>query len=110
MAKPASSSSAPTADKTQNNAQQGQSQQGQQSQPSARKEAVLKELQNVASSFYVTSLNTIVKDLFTDVYNNFKGVIDDYETMKNGGTDANAQQGANNINNVGTPTGQPESK
>jgi hypothetical protein len=110
VAKPASSSSAPTADKTQNNAQQGQSQQGQQSQPSTRKEAVLKELQNVASSFYVTSLNTIVKDLFTDVYNNFKGVIDDYETMKNGGTDANAQQGANNINNVGTPTGQPESK
>ena len=110
VAKPASSSSAPTADRTQNNAQQGQSQQGQQSQPSTRKEAVLKELQNVASSFYVTSLNTIVKDLFTDVYNNFKGVIDDYETMKNGGTDANAQQGVNNANNVGTPNGQPESK
>ena len=55
-------------------------------------------------------MNTIVKDLFTDVYNNFKGVIDDYETMKKGGTDANAQQGVNNANNVGTPNGQPESK
>jgi len=92
----------PVTPEPQNNAQQTKS--------TGRKEAVLKELQNVASSFYVTSLNTIVKDLFTDVYNNFKGVIDDYETMKNGGTDANAQQGANNTNNVGTPTGQPESK
>lgn len=105
----ASPSTPPPANNTQSNAQQGQSQQGQQTtnttnnsngddqqtqQPSTRKDAVLKELQTVASSFYTASLNTIVKDLFPEVYNNFKGVIDDYDTMKKGGANANAQQTA----------------
>ena len=61
-------------------------------QPTSRKDAVLKELESVASSFYTASLNTVVKGLFPEVYNNFKGVIDDYDTMKKGGTNANAQQ------------------
>lgn len=51
----------------------------------SRNEEILKIIQEVNASFYTTSLNTIVKELFTNVYNNFKGVIDDYETMKSGG-------------------------
>lgn len=61
---------------------------------------LLKAIQEIASAFYVTSLNTIVKTLFTETYNNFKGVIDDYDTMKKGGTDAKDQHNANAINNA----------
>ena len=50
---------------------------------------LLTAIQEIASAFYVTSLNTIVKTLFTETYNNFKGIIDDYDTTKNGGTDTN---------------------
>lgn len=57
---------------------------------------ILDAIQEIASAFYVTSLNTIVKTLFTETYNNFKGVIDDYDTMKKGGTDAKTQQTNNN--------------
>jgi hypothetical protein len=57
---------------------------------------LLDAIQEIASAFYVTSLNTIVKTLFTETYNNFKGVIDDYDTMKKGGTDAKTQQTNNN--------------
>lgn len=57
---------------------------------------LLDAIQEIASAFYVTSLNTIVKNLFTETYNNFKGVIDDYDTMKKGGTDAKGQQTNNN--------------
>jgi hypothetical protein len=69
---------------------------------------LLDAIQEIASAFYVTSLNTIVKTLFTETYNNFKGVIDDYDTMKKGGTDAKGQQTnnnatpANNTNKGGT--------
>ena len=55
---------------------------------------LLTAIEEIASAFYVTSLNTIVRNLFTDTYNNFKGIIDDYDTMKNGGT--------------GTDTNKPE--
>ena len=64
----------------------------------SRDDDILKIIQDVASSFYTTSLNTIVKDLFTNVYNDFKGVIDDYDSMKKGGTDANDQQTNNKQN------------
>ena len=57
---------------------------------------LLTAIEEIASAFYVTSLNTIVKTLFTETYNNFKGVIDDYDTMKKGGTDAKTQQTNNN--------------
>lgn len=65
-------------------------------QPNSRDNEILKIVQEVVSSFYTNSLNTIVKDLFTNVYNNFTGVIDDYSTMKKGGTDAKTQQTNNN--------------
>lgn len=60
---------------------------------------LLTAIEEIASSFYVTSLNTIVKTLFTETYNNFKGVIDDYDTMKKGGTDAKDQHNVNNPTN-----------
>lgn len=65
-------------------------------QASSRDDEILKIIQDVTSSFYTNSLNTIVKELFTNVYNNFTGVIDDYSTMKKGGTDAKTQQTNNN--------------
>lgn len=65
-------------------------------QPNSRDDEILKIVQEVASSFYTNSLNTIVKELFTNVYNNFTGVIDDYSAMKKGGTDAKTQQTNNN--------------
>ena len=52
----------------------------------------------IASAFYTTSLNTIVQNLFTETYNCFTGVVQDYETMKKGGTDAQAQQKNNKEN------------
>ena len=58
-------------------------------QVSSRDDEILKIIQDVSSSFYTNALNTIVKELFTNVYNNFTGVIDDYSTMKKGGTNAN---------------------
>lgn len=60
---------------------------------------LLDAIQEVASAFYTTSLNTIVKTLFTETYNNFKGVVDDYDTMKKGGTDSKDQHNANNTAN-----------
>jgi hypothetical protein len=67
---------------------------------SSRDDEILKIIQDVSSSFYTNALNTIVKELFTNVYNNFKGVIDDYDTMKKGGTDAKDQHNANATNNA----------
>lgn len=52
-------------------------------------------VQNISSVFYTTCSNDIVKNLFPNIYNTFKGVIDDYETTKKGGTDAKAQQNQN---------------
>ena len=60
---------------------------------------LLDAIQEIASAFYTTSLNTIVKTLFTETYNNFKGVVDDYDTMKKGGTDSKDQHNANNTAN-----------
>lgn len=65
------------------------------SKNTSRDEEILKVIEEVNASFYTTSVNTIVKDLFTNVYNNFKGVIDDYDTMKSGG---NINIGTNNTN------------
>jgi hypothetical protein len=76
-------------DETQNDTQN-------QPQVNSVNKQLLDAIQEIASAFYVTSLNTIVKTLFTETYNNFKGVIDDYDTMKKGGTDAKTQQTNNN--------------
>jgi hypothetical protein len=57
--------------------------------------AILKQIEDIAAAFYTVSLNTIVSKLFPNIYNNFKGVIDDYDATKNGGTDAKSQQTAN---------------
>ena len=56
---------------------------------------ILKEVEDIAAAFLVVSANTIVSKLFPNIYNNFKGVIDDYDATKNGGTDAKSQQTAN---------------
>ena len=64
----------------------------------SRDDEILKVIQEVAGSFYTNALNTIVKELFTNIYNNFTGVVEDYSSMKKGGTDAQAQQ-TNNQNN-----------
>ena len=57
-----------------------------------RAEQIFKTLQFVFTNFYTIEVNTIVSRLFPDVYNNFKGILDDYDTTKNGGTDAKEQQ------------------
>jgi hypothetical protein len=56
---------------------------------------ILKQVEDIAAAFLVVSANTIVSKLFPNIYNNFKGVIDDYDATKNGGTDAKSQQTAN---------------
>lgn len=53
----------------------------------------------VSSSFYTVSVNTIVKGVFADAYNNFKGVVNDFDSVKKGGSDSTGQQNANNANN-----------
>ena len=80
--------------------QGGETQNDAQNQPQVNNvnKQLLDAIQEIASTFYVTSLNTIVRNLFTNTYNNFKGVIDDYDTMKKGGTDANDQQTNNQQN------------
>ena len=60
---------------------------------------ILKEVEDIAAAFLVVSANAIVSKLFPNIYNNFKGVIDDYDATKNGGTDAKSQQTANAENN-----------
>jgi hypothetical protein len=60
---------------------------------------ILKQVEDIAAAFLVVSANTIVSKLFPNIYNNFKGVIDDYDATKNGGTDAKSQQTANAGNN-----------
>ena len=60
-----------------------------------RNDAILKQVEDIAAAFLVVSANTIVSKLFPNIYNNFKGVIDDYDATKNGGTDAKSQQTAN---------------
>jgi hypothetical protein len=47
---------------------------------------------DVANAFWGQSANTIVSQLFKNTYNDFKAIIDDYETTKKGGTDATEQQ------------------
>jgi hypothetical protein len=64
-------------------------------QDKAKRDAdILAEIQDIAGAFYTVSLNTIVSNLFPNIYNNFKGVVDDYEATKKGGTDAKDQQTA----------------
>ena len=67
-------------------------------QPSSRDDEILKVIQEVAGSFYTTAMNTIVKELFTNIYNDFTGVVEDYSSMKKGGTDAKDQQTNNQTN------------
>ena len=62
----------------------------------ARADAIVNELGTVSSVFYATAANTIVSRLFPEVYNNFKGIIDDFDTTKNAGVDAKDQH--NNLN------------
>ena len=80
--------------------QGGETQNDAQNQPQVNgtNKQLLDAIQEIASSFYTTSLNTIVRNLFTNTYNDFKGVIDDYDTMKKGGTDAKDQQTNNQQN------------
>ena len=49
-------------------------------------------ISDVANAFWGQSANTIVSQLFKNTYNDFKAIIDDYETTKKGGTDATEQQ------------------
>lgn len=67
-------------------------------QPSSRDDEILKVIQEVAASFYTTAMNTIVKELFTNIYNDFTGVVEDYSSMKKGGTDAKEQHTNNQTN------------
>ena len=76
----------------------GQNKTQNQPQVNGTNKQLLDAIQEIASSFYTTSLNTIVRNLFTNTYNDFKGVIDDYDTMKKGGTDAKDQQTNNQKN------------
>lgn len=54
----------------------------------------------VSSSFYTVSVNTIVKGVFADAYNNFRGVVNDFDSVKKGGSDSTGQQTTNNANNA----------
>lgn len=56
---------------------------------------ILKEIQDVANAFYTQSLNTIVTNLFPNIYNDFKGIVDDFDTTKKGGSNGAAQQNNN---------------
>lgn len=67
-------------------------------QPSSRDDEILKTIQEVSGAFYTSALNTIVKELFTNIYNDFTGVVEDYSSMKKGGTDAKDQQNNNQAN------------
>ena len=57
------------------------------------------QLNNIVSEVskccYVASANAVVKQLYPEIYNTFKGVVDDFDTMKNKGV-APAQQNATN--------------
>lgn len=80
-------------------------------QAKAKRDAdILAQVQDIAAAFYTASLNTIVTKLFPNIYNNFKGVIDDYDATKKGGSDATTQQGANANANTAPQNATPGQK
>ena len=48
--------------------------------------------QAVGAGEFVTLANSVTHELYPTVYNNFKGIVDDYDSMKNKASNATSQQ------------------
>lgn len=100
----------------QGNQNNGQQQNNNADAKNKRIEVLNNIVSEISKNCYVAAENAIVKKLFPETYNTFKGVVDDYETMKNNGTSANNNNGNQNNSTATdtagtvtspTPTGTP---
>lgn len=57
--------------------------------------------QAVGSGIFVTLANSVTHELYPTVYNNFKGIVDDYDSMKNKASNATSQQTTQAEQNMG---------
>ena len=58
--------------------------------------AILTVVQEVATSVYTQTLNTVVTQLFPNNYNDFKGIVDDFDSTNKGEQTQTAAPATNN--------------
>lgn len=67
----------------------------------AKAEQLSKIIQNMSSKEYTVAQNVMVKTLYVELYKTFKAIVDDFETVRNNGSNANTTNNTNNTNASG---------